>query len=876
MFLGCPDAFTAKVRASQFAVTRRPIFALPIFGAIIRSPLFPSPGSLLSRFMSGAYAPEKKTVTSYAPVQLANLYRDIFVHSNEPIAILDPQGHYLEQNVAHRELLGYSDEELKGKTPAVHMGEDVFSTIAQALASEGEYRGEILSRRKDGEVRHIELSAFATRDDDGSPICYVGIKRDITDRKKAEEALRRTELELTDFFENATIGLHWVGPDGTVTRVNQAELDLLGYTREEYVGHHISEFHADPEVSEDILRRLKAGEVLHDYEARMRCKDNSIKHVRINSSGYWENGKFVHSRCFTRDITDRKRTESRLALQYAVTRILADCTDFNEATSQILRAACEHLDWDVGAFWLVDGELLHCLDLCKKPGINVEEFERLTRNITFAKGVGLPGRVWATGKPARISNVTTDPNFPRAPVAEKVSLHGAFGFPILLDSEVLGVLEFFSHEIKDPDNELLRMVSSVGGQIGQFTKRKRVEEERAHFLERERSARTDAEKANRLKDEFLATVSHELRTPLNAVIGWSRMLRSGRLDVESAAHALEVIERNAWAQKQIIEDILDVSRVITGKLQLTLGPVDLVAVVDAALDAVRPALEAKQIRIETTIDAGLRIISGDSDRLQQVVWNLLSNAAKFTPTGGKIDVRVSYDESYVQISVSDTGPGIDPAFLPHVFERFRQADGSTTRTHGGLGLGLAIVRHLVELHGGTITAENRHEGPGAVFSLKLRLPTGELRKETLANVADTFMETEAEPVRLDGLRVLIVDDEDDTLDLVTMELTQHGARATAVSSAKEALELLDKNEFDLLISDIGMPVMDGYSLIRELRKQEVGKERRVPAVALTAYASVQDRMRAILAGFNTHVAKPVEANELVTVVGGLTGRLGKN
>jgi len=484
--------------------------------------------------------------------------------------------------------------------------------------------------------------------------------------------------------------------------------------------------------------------------------------------------------------------------------------------------------------------------------------------------------VWATGKPARISNVTSDPNFPRAPVAEKVSLHGAFGFPILLDSEVLGVLEFFSHEIKDPDAELLRMVSSVGGQIGQFTKRKRVEEERADFLERERSARTDAEKANRLKDEFLATVSHELRTPLNAVIGWSRMLRSGRLDVESAAHALEVVERNAWAQKQIIEDILDVSRVITGKLQLTLGPVDLVAVVDAALDAVRPALEAKQIRIETTIDAGLRIISGDADRLQQVVWNLLSNAAKFTPTGGKIDVRVSYDESYVQISVSDTGPGIDPAFLPHVFERFRQADGSTTRTHGGLGLGLAIVRHLVELHGGTITAENRNEGPGAVFSLKLRLPTGELRKETLANVADTFMETEAEPVRLDGLRVLIVDDEDDTLDLVTMELTQHGARATAVSSAKEALELLDKNEFDLLISDIGMPVMDGYSLIRELRKQEAGKERRVPAVALTAYASVQDRMRAILAGFNTHVAKPVEANELVTVVGGLTGRLGKN
>ncbi len=337
----------------------------------------------------------------------------------------------------------------------------------------------------------------------------------------------------------------------------------------------------------------------------------------------------------------------------------------------------------------------------------MDEFENLTRGMTLEKGIGLPGRVWATGAPVRIDNVTRDPNFPRAPLAERVGLHAGFGFPILMDKEVLGVLEFFSRETKSPDDELLRMMNSIGGQIGQFTKRKRAEEERADFLERERSARTDAERANRLKDEFLATVSHELRTPLNAVIGWSRMLRSGRLDAESAAHALEVVERNAWAQKQIIEDILDVSRVITGKLQLTLGPVDLVAIVDAALDAVRPALEAKEIKIETTIDSGLRIISGDADRLQQVVWNLLSNAAKFTPTRGKIDVRVSHDSSYVQIDVSDTGPGIDPNFLPHVFERFRQADGSTTRTHGGLGLGLAIVRHLVELHGGMIRAENR-------------------------------------------------------------------------------------------------------------------------------------------------------------------------
>ena len=829
--------------------------------------------------MSRTYTPEENSIAvAKAPALSPALYREIFVHSNEPIAIIDTAGRYLEQNAAHRELLGYSDEELKNETPAIHLGAEAFEIIAAELSTKGEYRGETTSTRKDGEVREIELSAFTTRDESGEPIFYVGIKRDVTERKRAEEALRRTETELTDFFENATIGLHWVGPDGTVLRVNQAELDLLGYSREEYVGHNIAEFHVDRNIIDDILTRLKAGELIREYEARMRCRDNSIKHVRINSSVFWDEGKFVHTRCFTRDITDRKRTESRLALQYDVTRILAESTDFIESAQAILQIACEHLDWDVGALWMVDREndVIRCLDFCKKPGISVDGFEELTRATSFTKGTGLPGRIWATGEPARINDVTLDSNFPRAPVAAREGLHGGFGFPILLGKDVLGVLEFFSREIREPDDELLKIVSSLGGQIGQFTKRKRAEEERADFLERERAARTDAEKANRLKDEFLATVSHELRTPLNAVIGWSRMLRSGRLDQESANHALEVIERNAWAQKQIIEDILDVSRVITGKLQLNLGPVDLVAIVDAALDAVRPALEAKEIKIETIIDADLRIISGDADRLQQVVWNLLSNAAKFTPGRGKVEVRMSHNITHVQIDVSDTGPGIDPAFLPHMFERFRQADGSTTRTHGGLGLGLAIVRHLVELHGGVITAENRTDGPGATFSVKLRLPSGELHPETLAGALAAFEEDEVEPVSLDGLRILIVDDERDTLDLVTMELTQHGARTTAATTAAEALEKLEHSEFDVLISDIAMPGVDGYGLIRMVRKQEAGKERRIPAVALTAYASVQDRMRAILAGYNTHVAKPVEANELVTVVAGLAGRLSKN
>ena len=255
-----------------------------------------------------------------------------------------------------------------------------------------------------------------------------------------------------------------------------------------------------------------------------------------------------------------------------------------------------------------------------------------------------------------------------------------------------------------------------------ITTRKKTEEKLAQLLVRERAARADAEKANLLKDEFLATLSHELRTPLNAVIGWSRILKAVRLDNESSLHAIDVIERNAWAQKQIVEDILDVSRFITGKLQLHLGPVNLVSVVNAALDAVSPAFEAKDIRVVTDFPRESKVIAGDFDRLQQVVWNLLSNASKFTPTKGTVGIRLSYVETCTEIEIRDTGPGIAPEFLPHVFERFRQEDGSTTRTHGGLGLGLAIVRHLVELHGGVITAENNCSGSGAVFTVKLPLP----------------------------------------------------------------------------------------------------------------------------------------------------------
>ncbi|MEP6569201.1 MAG: PAS domain S-box protein [Acidobacteriota bacterium] len=804
------------------------------------------------------------------------MYHAIFDHSREPIAIIDSQGIYLEQNAAHIDLLGYSDEELNNQTPALHMGDNDFANVVREVAEKGEYRGEVISKTKAGEIKHIELSAFAMRDESGEPICYVGIKHDITARKQAEQALQRSEAELTDFFDNAVIGLHWVGRDGIVIRVNQAQLNMLGYSSEEYLSHHIAEFHTDQDVIEDILQRLQAGEVLENFEARMGCKDGRTKYVQVNSSVYREAGQFIHTRCFTLDVTDRKRTEGRLALQYAVTRILSESLEVAESARNILRMACKTLDWEVGALWKVDPQesVLRCIDICHANSRATPEFDRFTKNAAFKKGIGLPGRIWESGKPSWVDNVVKEPNLPRAPIALGEGLRGAFGFPILVGKDVWGVIEFFSSEIREPDDELLNLAGGIGGQIGQFTQRKHAEEELARLFERERVARADAEKANRLKDEFLATLSHELRTPLNAVIGWSQMLNSGRLDSENSKHAQEVIERNAWAQKQIIEDILDISRVITGKLQLNLSAVDLATVVDEALDAVRPAMEAKEIEIETNVDSNLRVISGDPDRLQQVVWNLLSNAAKFTPRGGRVEVSVNQSGTHVVIQVKDSGPGIEPDFFPYVFERFRQGDGSTTRTQGGLGLGLAIVRQLVELHGGEIKVENRNDSHGAIFTINLPLPSGILRKEILDRAVSAFEKNQSPRPSLEGLNILIVDDETDALDLITIELAQHGANVTGVSNGADALKALEQHKFDLLVSDIAMPQMDGYDLIRRVRKEETGREKPIPAVALTAYARVQDRMQAILAGFSTHVAKPIEANELITVVASLAGRLG--
>lgn len=409
----------------------------------------------------------------------------------------------------------------------------------------------------------------------------------------------------------------------------------------------------------------------------------------------------------------------------------------------------------------------------------------------------------------------------------------------------------------------------------EIAERKKELEERDQLLVREQMARSEAESANRLKDEFLATVSHELRTPLTAIIGWSHMLRNGNLNDAAARRAVETIERNAKVQAQLVEDILDVSRVITGNLRLNVGPVDAASVINAAIDSVQLAADSKGIQLEVTLDPSARHINGDARRLQQVVWNLLSNAIKFTPSSGNVRVRLERVESYVQIKVSDTGCGISHDFLPFIFDRFRQADGTSTRRHGGLGLGLAIVRHLVELHGGTVSADSQGEGLGSTFIIKLPLAVahergGNRRVAVQLRADEDSSARAAEPLpSLDGVRVLLVDDDQDTLNMLAVMLSAYGATVRVASSAAEALETLEWYKPDVLVSDLAMPGEDGYSLIAKLRAQEAKSGRQTQAVALTAYVRVEDRVRALSAGFNMFVPKPVEPNELVTAIASL-------
>jgi PAS domain S-box-containing protein len=707
------------------------------------------------------------------------------------------------------------------------------------------------------------------------------------DLKTKQAELEERETELRDFIENASECIHWVGPDGTILFANAAELQLLGYTREEYVGRNIRDFHVDQAVISDILSRVGKGETLRDYETRLRCKDGSIKEVLLHSNVYWRDGKFVHTRCFTRDVTERNRAlealrehsrinENLVRLGLAINAEL----DLSALVQKVADAATALCGAEYGAFF-------HCV--VSEGGVRsiVSGWSGAAREAFAA--LAMPQNTLLEGTFSgrdvlRLDDMTTDPCY-HDQYSRDLPWKSYLAVPVCSRrGEVLGGL-FFGHSkpavFRESDERLMVAVAAqaaVALDNARLFQATRAAENQA---KREREAleviAQELETANRTKDEFLATLSHELRTPLNAILGWVHMLRSDSLSPDKARVGIDVIERNANAQTRLIEDLLDVSRIMSGKLHLELKPVNVQSVIENAIEAVRVAAETKDIRIQHALQSldAPTTISGDPDRLQQVVWNLLANAVKFTPKGGTVRIATQTTESTVDILVADNGQGIDPAFLPRVFERFRQADSTTSRRHGGLGLGLAIVRHLVELHGGTVKVESAGIGHGATFTVRLPIQHGHSTSFERLPVAPDSSSSKAQPsVALRGIRVLVVDDEPDAREMLAEILKAHDAQVVTARCAADALQLLQESRPDVLVSDVGMPMENGYALIEKVRALPPERGGYTPAVALTAYTRVEDRAKALASGFNLHVAKPVDIAVLIPALVSLTNAAG--
>jgi PAS domain S-box-containing protein len=692
---------------------------------------------------------------------------------------------------------------------------------------------------------------------------------------RREAAEREKEAHTRAILEGALEAVAAMDARGRITFWNPQAERVFGRAREEVMGRAFVDLVLPPALRAEHAREMRhfletgeAGALNRRVEVSALRRDGTSFPAELAMTPMRVGGAYAFT-AFIRDISDRKWAERRLGVQHDVTRALAESPTRDEAAMTVLRTICQGLDWDVGTAWVVDPlqDRLLCVAVWRPsppPAVDLCETPQGEPR-TLGRAEELAGRVWTTGKPQWRADLAADPSFGPRSEPVQAGFHAALAFPVVLEGHVLGVMEFFSPDVRQPEDDVLQMMDAIGAQVGQFYERKRAEEE-------VRAAYEQARAANRAKDEFLATLSHELRTPLSAIVGWTHMLRTGQLDPATAARAVETIDRNARVQTQLISDILDVSRIVSGKLHLEVRPLELASTIAAALDTVRPSADAKGVTLVSTLEPVAMPVSGDPDRLQQVVWNLLANAIKFTPRGGRVELRLRRANTHAEIVVQDTGPGIPRAFLPHVFERFRQADGSSTRAHGGLGLGLAIVRHLVEAHGGTVRADNVTEGTGSVFTV--RLPVMGHEPPLLAAPPEVPALTVQRSKDLEGLRILVVDDEADTRDMVSAILKSQGAQVEVAGSAADALAALPGARPHILVSDVEMPGQDGYELIRKVRLLPAEAGGKVPAAALTAYARPEDRMRALLAGFQIHVPKPVQPAELVAVVASLAGRTG--
>ena len=667
------------------------------------------------------------------------------------------------------------------------------------------------------------------------------LEEQIKQREQSEHR-RRTALEA------GNLGTWTLDPKNNKAEIDERSLTLFGFGAEDFDGSHEKVFsriyEEDYPQIKELYQKSLAERASFNAKFRVKMPDGSMRWNHcIGQPQYDENGEIVNIVGHCSDITENKEYES----------VLMESGVFNRAILDSLSAHIAVIDRA--------GKII---------AVN-EAWER------FAQGNCVEEQqISATGVGRNYLRVCE-----RSAAFEEDTKKIVAHLQAVLDG---GEKSFaFEYPCHSPQEErwFLLQVSAMRGASGgavishiDISDRKRAEADREEFLKREQSARKEAEIANRMRDEFLATVSHELRAPLNSILGWGRLLEKGNLNEPTKEKAINTIVRNAESQNRLIEDLLDVSRIISGKLRLEVITVKPINIVESALETVRPAAEAKGIKLEIKEGVDISHISGDPNRLQQVIWNLLSNAIKFTPNDGRVTLEIERSDDYVELRVKDTGVGIKEEFLPHVFDRFRQADASSIRKFGGLGLGLAIVRHITEMHGGTVEVFSAGEDKGSTFIVKLPLVTSPTEDESEKNVnGKSSSKNNIPEISLDGLLVLVVDDEEDTRQLLVQSLTFHGATVISADSAENALEEIEEKSPDIMVSDIGMPNEDGYSLIRKVRALPDEQHRHIPAIALTAFTRAQDRMRALSSGFQNHVSKPVEPDELTTVIASLTGRL---
>jgi PAS domain S-box-containing protein len=805
---------------------------------------------------------------------------------DEGFAVFDRAGRCLYVNPRAVELLGQPAPAFIGKTmreifPDI-VGTPIEARVRAAEATSSAVEFQTVSPASGRWFRHRVFPSL-----DGFSVFF----EDMTDRRNAEEVSLRLAA-LVQSSDDAIVGKSL---RGIITSWNAGAERLFGYTATEAIGRSVRMIiPADRQAEEDeVLAKLQRGESIDHFETVRVRKDGILVDISLSVSPVRNAaGQIIGASKIARDITERKHADALRAELLAAEQAARARAELAERQASILAEASSVLassldsattlrtvsrlivptlaDWCIIDLVTRDHALERVAVAASDPGTQalLSELQQYAPSLTSQQ----PGaQVIRDGRAILFPEVTDETLVSTVRDAAHLALmrrlrpRSALAVPLVSRSRIVGALTLVRATSGQPYDETdVKMAEDVARRAAQAV-------DNAGLYAEAEEARAQAESANRTKDVFLAVLSHELRTPMNAVYGWARMLQMGQIDEAATPRAFEAIVRNSHVQLQLIDDLLDMSRIMSGKMRLDIRPVDLPRVLEAALDAVRPAAEAKGLRLQPLIDPNAGPVNGDPDRVQQIVWNLLMNAIKFTPKGGRIQVTLQRVNSHLEIVVSDTGVGINRELLPFIFDRFRQGDSGSTRTQGGLGIGLALVRHLTELHGGTVTGESAGEGQGATF--RVRLPLAAVSAEA-PGVHPTALAT-IQPYRgpsLRGVRVLVVDDDPDALDLIATILRRAEAEAMPCSSPREALALLHSWKPHVLLSDIEMPGEDGYSLIRKVRALGEPEASRIPAVALTAYGRPEDRVRSLSAGYSMHVPKPVDPVELSVIVANLAGR----